>query len=323
MFIIRAPRRGRLVVAILMCLAAAFGGLVTTSATAAAPAPVVIVIDGVTSAVTPPAGTPGGAVPTVLVEAGGTFTIHVSFYDASGAPASFNNDTTLAITSNRGALTPSTGVALKGRTTATLDTSLATAANQVALTVRVAGGRLANDVSPGTSSASQLFDVLAELRFENSTTNFEQGIGGDGNCTSATRNDPVCGIVILPNGAASAQVLLSRGACDADYAGCRSPNGSVVQTLFADGGRYSMTSPATLLIKCDKVLCGGGSIQSVEVNFSHGGNDALGVAPPCPAKATIGATQDVCVDYVQSKRDGAGDSHLYLLFTHDLRGGIG
>ena len=31
----------------------------------------------------------------------------------------------------------------------------------------------------------------------------------------------------------------------------------------------------------------------------------------------------VCVDYVQSKRDGASDTILYLLFTRDLRGGIG
>jgi hypothetical protein len=30
-----------------------------------------------------------------------------------------------------------------------------------------------------------------------------------------------------------------------------------------------------------------------------------------------------CVDYVQSKRDGSGDTHLYLLTDQDLRGGIG
>jgi hypothetical protein len=30
-----------------------------------------------------------------------------------------------------------------------------------------------------------------------------------------------------------------------------------------------------------------------------------------------------CVDYVQSKRDGSGDTHLFLLTDRDLRGGIG
>ena len=317
-----ASWRHRLAVALALCLTAALGGLVTTAATAASPAPVRIVIDDVTSSVSAPEGTAPDAVPTVLVAAGQTFSIHVSFYDVTGAPASFNNDTTLAISSNRGTLTPATGIAPKGATSATLDTSLASAVNQVALTVSVAGRRT-SDVVPGTSSPGQLFDVVSQLRFEDSTSNFQKGIGGDSNCTTATKDAPVCGIVILPNGAASSQVLLSLGACDSTYAGCGSPKGSVVQTLFADGGLYSKTSPATLLIKCDKSLCGGGSIQNVKVNFSLTGNEALGAAPPCPAKATIGADQDACVDYVQGKRDGAGDSYLYLLFAHDLRGGIG
>ena len=29
-----------------------------------------------------------------------------------------------------------------------------------------------------------------------------------------------------------------------------------------------------------------------------------------------------CVDYRQSKRDNAGDLHLYLLFTQDARGSM-
>jgi hypothetical protein len=325
MFTVPAPRWRLFVLALVGCVAAALGGLlVTSTATANSPtAPVKIVIDSVTSSVLPPGGTPGGAVPYVLVKAGDSFSVSVSFYDASGNPASFNNDTTLAITSNRGTLTPSTGVAPGGATSATLTTSLATAANQVSLTVAVAGGKLARTVTPGTSRSDQLFDVLTDLRFENSTTDFQQGIGGDSNCTIATKAAPVCGIVILPDGAASSQVLLSLGACDSTYAACGSNKGSVVQALANLTGLYSKTSPATLLIKCDKSLCGGGAIQNVPVNFSLGGNAPLQPASACPAKGTIGDDQDACVDYVQSKRDGSGDSYLYLLFAQDLRGGIG
>ena len=65
--------------------------------------------------------------------------------------------------------------------------------------------------------------------------------------------------------------------------------------------------------------CGGGSIQNVKLSFSLGDNTALGLAAACPAKNTIGADQDACVDYVQSKRDNSGDTHLYLLFDHDMR----
>jgi hypothetical protein len=293
--------------------------LVTQVANAASPAPVRIQIDKISSDIAAPPGTPQSSQPTVLVQVGGVIHIDVSFYDADGNPASFNTDTKMSIDSSAGTPSPSTVVVPKNNESWTLDTSLSTAANQVSLTVSVAGGKGARTVTPGSSSANQLFDVVSELRTEPSTENFAQGIGGDTNCTEATRQSPVCGIVILPKGAAS-DVLLSAGACDTTaYAKCSSTKGSVIQTLFADGGLYSPVAPATLLLKCDKTLCGGGSIQGVHVNFSLTGNGALDQAPPCPSKDTVGDGQQACVDYVQSKRDGAGDTYLYVLFTQDIR----
>ena len=316
-----AARRRLLVLSLLSSLVASLGVLVTTTATAASPAPVKIVIDKVSSAVDAPEGTPTDAVPNVLVAAGQPFTVDVSFYNTAGLPASFNSDTTLSITSGSGTLSPSTHVVPGGAETAKLTTSLPTAANQVSLTVAVAGGKLARTVAPGTSP--EPFDVMSQLRFENSTTNFAEGIGGRSDCAEATRDDPVCGIVMLPNGAASKQVLLSLGACDSTYAGCGSTRGSLVQTLAdltrADGtGLYTKTSPATLVMRCDKSLCGRGSIQSKKLSYSLLGNAPLADAMPCPAKGTVG-DEPACVDYVQSKRDGSGDTHLYLLFTEDAR----
>jgi hypothetical protein len=305
---------------------AALTGLVTSSAQATTNGPVRIVIDSVTSDVAPPEGTPGNAVPYVLVQAGDTFRVHVSFYDAAGAPASFKSDTALAITTNRGAPTPSRGTAKKGETTATLAASLPTAANQVSVTVSVAGGKEAKTVAPGTTTPAQSFDVVSELQFVDSAPDLslEAGIGGDdSSCTIATKADPVCGIVILPHGALSGQVLLSLGLCDASYAACGSTRGSVVQTLGNLSGLYSKTDPATLLMKCDKSLCGGGAIRDQHLSFSLNGNDALSTAEPCPAKQTIGDNQQACVDYVQSKRDGSGDTYLYLLFSQDMRGSVG
>jgi hypothetical protein len=301
-------------------MVAALGGLVTTTATASSPtAPVTMVITSVTG-VQAPAGTPSGSVPYALVKAGDSFSVTVAFFDSANNPASFNSDTTLKITSTAGTLTPSTGVAPAKATSATLTTSLATPANQVGLTVTVASGP-AKGLTTGPPRADQRFDVLSQLRFEDSSTNFQQGIGGDSNCANATKAAPVCGIVVLPDGASSSQVLLSLGVCDATYAKCGSPSGSIVQTLFANGGRYSESNPATLIIKCDKTLCGGGPIQEVPVHFSFSGNDPLGSASACPAKNTVGPGQGACVDFVQSKRDGAGDTHLYVLFAHDIRVG--
>lgn len=320
-----SPARRSALLVLLTCLGLAVAGMVAGTANAASPAPVRIQVDGITSATSAPSGTPNGAVPYVLVKAGDSFFVDVSFYDASGQPASFNSDTTLTITSSAGALTPSTGIAPKGATSTRLTTSLGTSANQVSVTVSVATKRhQSSGVTPGTSSADQLFDVVSELRFDDSSPhqNYANGIGGDANCTEATRQSPVCGVALLPNGANS-QVLLSLGKCDSAYAGCGSNKGAVVQALADLSGLYSETSPAAVLIKCDKSLCPGGAIKNYHLSFSLNGNDALGTAPACPAKATIGAGQGACVDYVQSTRDGSGDTLLYLLIAQDVRISVG
>lgn len=343
-----SPVRRRLVLLVVACLASALGGaLAAGTARAASPAPVAIVIDGITgeSLADLDLGTlPPGAAPNVFVRAGHTFSIQVSFHDVTGALAAFNSDTTLVVsgTTNSGAATfdPATVVVPKGNSTYTLETKITAAANQVVLTVAVAGRKpstVAAGVSylPDATPVKDLrFDVVSDGRTEPGDTNFSQGVGGDSNCTNATSSAPVCAIVVLPRGAGP-NVLLSVGACDtaqgSTYAPCFSgPNktgGAVLQTLFAQPAApddaYSTTSPATVIFKCDKTLCGSGKLQDLTVGWSLAGNGALTDALPCPAKNTMATERTPCVDYVQSKRDGAGDTYLYLLTDGDLRGGIG
>jgi hypothetical protein len=332
-----APRRRGLVFALLACLVVALGGLVMTPASALNTAPATIVIDSVTSDVAVPSGLAGGAAPYVVVKAGGTFHINVSFKDSTGAPTSFNNDTTLTIASNVGTLTRTTGIAPRNSPTATLDTALTGAVNQVVLTVSAGSGPKAP--TPGTSYVPDVkdlrFDVLSDLKPDLPSTDgtaFQQGIGGDADCTNATKAAPVCEIVILPRGAGS-NVLMSVGACDTDtnssYAPCftgpkGAAGGAIVQALFAQPGTpYSPTAPVTVVVKCDKTLCGTGPIQNLTLTYSLLGNGALADAGPCPAKGTTDAAGTPCVDYVQSKRDGSGDTHLYFLTPGDLRVGVG
>ena len=69
------------------------------------------------------------------------------------------------------------------------------------------------------------------------------------------------------------------------YEGRKGPGGAVVQTLFAQPSvPYSETSPATLLVKCDKSLCGTGAIQGLTVNYSLSGNGALVAADAVPGQ---------------------------------------
>ncbi len=309
----------------LLSLALVTVGLQSVAATGGGPSkPARIVIDRIFSAITAPVGTPEGAIPYALVLAGEPFSIQVSFVDAAGNPASFDRDTTLRISTNTGGAnlpSPATGTAKRGATSVVLTTSLPNPANQVAVTVSAPTLSGPKAVTPGTSSPDQLFDVLSDLRLQPSVAGspFVGGIGGQADCATVTSADPVCGSLQLPHGATSSQVLLSRGLCDAAYAGCGSARGSVVQFLADLGGLYTKTSPARMIVRCDKSLCGNRGLTKIRLNYSLLGNAALGPAPACATKNRIGQSQEVCVDYRSSSRDNAGDSHLHLLLTHDAR----
>lgn len=333
----RRPRRLLIALAAGMVSAVALVGLQAGVASAGSPTdkstssstPARIDLLEISSKTAAPSGTPDTAVPYVLVEAGGEIRIRIELRDARGKLASFDKDTALVVRASTGAgnqpVPHPSWVIPARKSTHVLTTSLAQPANQVRLTVAVAGstatskGGKPTGPAPGVASDAQLFDVLEEIRLEPSAAGFARGIGGDGTCSEATTEHPVCGVVLLPNGAVSPQVLLSLGVCDTTYAGCGSARGSVVQVLADVTGLYAPTSPATILMKCDKTLCGGGAIHKQSLSYSLAGNAALTPAPPCPAKSTIGDGQEVCVDYVQSNRDKSGDTHLYLLFTRDAR----
>jgi hypothetical protein len=331
MSITAAPRR-RLALLLVAVLAAALGGFATQTATAAPAGPAAIRIDRVYSDVAVPTGLPTGAAPYMVVKTGGTFSVAVTFLDARGRSTSFDAPTTLSMTasSNMGPVVVVHNPVLvaKGQRTALISGTIGVAANQVRLTMS-AGGIIT------AAGSDQLFDVLATVKSEPAAA--QQGIGGsDGSCSSATPTAQVCGTLLLPNGAASEKVFMSLGACDGtDYTKCGNRlGGSIVQVLAdltapnpnpkrAEIDLYTKTSPATLILTCDTTLCETGAIQGIPVNYSLSGNGDLVPAPACPRKGTVGASQEVCVDYVQSKRDGASDTILYLLFTRDLRGGIG
>jgi hypothetical protein len=326
-----APRPRRLLIALAAGLMTAglLVGLQAGVASAGPPTPARIDLVEISSGTAAPSGTPDTAVPYVLVEAGGAVHLRIEVRDARGKLTSFAKDTTLVVRASTGAgnqPVPHPSWVIPARqSTHELTTSLSQPANQVRLTVAVAGnggpgkGGKPTGPAPGVASDAQVFDVLEEIRLEASAPGFARGIGGDGTCSEATTEHPVCGVVLLPNGAVSPQVLLSLGVCDEAYAGCGSTRGSVVQVLANLTGRYTPTSPATVVMKCDKTLCGGGAIHKQSLSYSLAGNAALTPAPPCPAKNTVGATQEVCIDYVQSNRDRSGDTHLYLLFTRDAR----
>jgi hypothetical protein len=93
----------------------------------------------------------------------------------------------------------------------------------------------------------------------------------------------------------------------------------VIQVLADLGTAYGNDNPATVIVKCDKSLCGGGGVPSYKLKVNLDATGPLADAPACASKGIIPSGMTSCVDYVQSKRDGSGDTYIYWLVSRDAR----
>jgi hypothetical protein len=113
-------------------------------------------------------------------------------------------------------------------------------------------------------------------------------------------------------------VVMSVGSCE----GLACNPSALVVTVIADIAHPDPDSTgtySTMILGCDRVLCGGSGVPRIPVKFTFNNTEALTrTAPDCPAKGVIGGEQDICADYVQSNRS-QGDLYTYVLFKHDLR----
>ena len=150
----------------------------------------------------------------------------------------------------------------------------------------------------------------------------------DPQCATPTPAAPNCGQFLLPNGA-QGHVTVSVGSCDelngSGVVKCR--DGALLVTaianLKAENGAplYNKSSPATLVVACDKDLCRetANGVPKLPVFFTLNNTGPLEAkADPCPKKGLIGEKQDACVDYPSSSRNN-GDLYLHLLFVADAR----
>jgi hypothetical protein len=272
----------------------------------------------------------GGAVPRVLVQAGGKFTLTVSVVPEG---AVFRKDTRLELTPTldpvvggrpHGTFSPSTVTFPAGVSSQSYAVSYSAPDNGVVLTASVDPARWKTRWVARGSTAP--FDVLsALLRLEKGDPRFATGVGvGNASCSRHT-SERECGIVVLPRGIESSKAALSLGKCTANL---RCTSGSQVVQFIADlGTRYTPKHPATLIFRCDKRLCPKTKygIKHFTLKVSQSPTGPLDrVSQPCVAKGVadngLHNGDTFCTDYVQSHRSKTGDLLLYLLFTHDMRG---
>jgi len=254
------------------------------------------------------------------------FDVTVRVLDNNGQPTTVSKDTTIVlekISDSKGSLVGDGSEAIIPRngSEATFMDLAYTESTNPTFRVRVTSGVQLNPVEirvhiaitavgASSSGAGDPLDVV------------------DQNCVLPTELRPTCGRWLLPNGANGA-VVMGVGSCDgigpAQSPSCRSGDGGVkalVVTALGDlGDLYPKNAPATMILACDKAICGGTGVPKFPViyTFDNAAN-LTQTAPECLAKGVLTGNQDICVDYVQSTRD-KGDLFLYVLFDHDLRMG--
>ena len=118
---------------------------------------------------------------------------------------------------------------------------------------------------------------------------------------------------------------MSVGSCDGlgpdNTNPCRT-NGdttALVVTLFANIQQSQDDPHSTMILACDKDLCGQTGVPKLPVFFTQQNTGPLNntQAPECPKKGVLGE-QKACVDYVSSMRS-EGDLFLFVLFDGDAR----
>ncbi len=311
---VRPTLRHRLRAAMLTVLALVIGVGLMTVATSPASAGSIkgsLVITSVNDAGT---GLVGGV-------AGRPMSVVVTRLDTTGAPLTANQASGVALSAAKpGTLSgTTTGTIAAGASSTTITGAVYSAvANDVTLTASDTSGPALND---GTISIN-----VAHTSFKTQATPHQALNVTDPSCPGPTPDMPVCGFLLLDNGGNGA-VLMSVGSCD-QILNCRTSSGTTAELVTATvnlkdasgNPLYTHDDPATLILACDKSLCGNGGVGQFPVTVDLTDTGAFTTLANCPSKGVLGANQDACVDQVQSTKDNAGDVYTYILFVHDIRG---
>ena len=320
-------RRGAALVAVLTAVAfvvVSSPGVSWAARAGAGPVPTHLAVTGLVSTVVTPPGAAGA--PAALMESRKPFSLTVQMHGDDGLPyaVSATKATRVTVEVAAGASRLVGGVAIvvipAGGHTATFpELVVAPAANDVRLAVKVtAGTRAALGLAPATTAA---FDVVVSSHTEpvadRGRSQLVSRDGVDKPC-SPTPDIATCVDLLLPNGVAS-DVFFSTGVCDGAV-GCAAGGREVLQVLADLGPAYNHDNPATIVVKCDKSLCSGGGVPSYQLKVNLDPTGPLADAPACVNKGVIQVGVTSCLDYAQSRRDGAGDLLLFWLVPRDARG---
>jgi hypothetical protein len=247
-----------------------------------------------------------------LLVQGKKFDVKVTVLDTDGQPMMVNQATRIRLEAEG----PGT---LRDTTTATIPRNGSSAtifgatysqfANGVKLRVLATSGV---ELAPGEKTVDfALTAVKDNVGARGNALDLDDPGCGDGGGVP-TSKAPTCGH-LLTKGAVGL-VVMSVGSC----VGLSCNTAALAVTVKGDIQATDSDPYSTMILGCDKVVCGGSGVPKIPVKFTFENDKPLTeVAPECPAKGVIG-DGPICVDYVQSTRS-AGDLYTYVLFKHDVR----
>jgi len=245
------------------------------------------------------------------------FTVRVRVVDRAGQPATVSKDTTIVLEkqqlSGESFLVPKQNVAIIRRdgSEATFGALQYTESGNPTLVVRVTSGVQLNSdeiTVPIALTAVRGNPEMGKLDLVDPNCGAGSGV--------PTSEQPTCGHLVTTG--ANGPVVMSVGSCE-EAGSCLTVGGTraLVVTVNADI-QHSPGEYSTVILSCDKVLCGGTGVPKLPVIYTFDNNgDLTQTAPACPRKNDLGSLE-ICVDYVQSMRSDS-DLYLVVLFDHDLR----
>jgi hypothetical protein len=321
--LLTTTRRGRGIVVGSLLLVGAGLVIGPTGAVAAPPLPAVAVV--ITSIVNTTQNvaiptTPGA--PVALLKANDQFTLTATLVNAKGGAVAFSSsrDTTLTLTAAGaswvGALYPTAVVPAKGTTASFTGVALESSTGDVTLTVAAtAPSDAALQLAPDSTSPFDLLKTITNVVIADGHQASPNGPDtpcqvGDGSTVPQT-----CAELVAPNGVTGDVVFTTATCVTANCVG----NNHLLQVLADVPHATSRTPAGTVIVTCDKTLCGNGGVTSFIVQASLAGGGALAPAPACKKKGLLNSSDAACVDYVSSTKDNAGDVHLFLRIPFDVR----
>ena len=190
---------------------------------------------------------------------------------------------------------------------------LPSAANNVGLKVAVAARN--TDVAPGALNVD-VFKTSAPAPEGATLVGFGGG-GGVGVPCVPTTPEPQCLDLLLPEDGMLSDGLVSEASC---VGVCERRGTFISQVLVAvDPEIYNASNPIEAVVKCDKSLCTGKGISTYKVYVELVPGAGATLSPACAVKGVVSPGESFCTDYRQSKRDGAGDLHLYVELPIDAK----